>query len=174
MSLKCLLCNSESNSKQIGIYPNFNWEVYFCNKCKLGYIHKDEKIIKETLTKFYSGKYWAEDFRKDRAQSSFIYYKKKLFHKFFRFLRVIGIAAIKTQFHYNIISKHKKAKSTFLEIGPGNGDTMLYFHKNGYNVFGYEPDEIQAGKINSIFNKNVCLAQNVETNNIKGIRWANF
>jgi len=152
MAKICVACNSKKNIRPFQDTSFLGYPVYVCNKCGLYFFYCNDDHAEKKCNEYYSSKYWVT-VRKKWNDS------RKLLNIIIKVLRVLNTQPLQQVWHYKMMKKYVPAKKSkkFLDIGCGKGEFLLFFSKKGYDPYGIEPDKNNAGKINRLFGKEVCI-----------------
>jgi len=160
----CIICGTDKHSKKIAVNKKFGWDVKYCKLCSLGYAYEDDNKIKNAYKRYYQNEYWHSREGKKNVYGNIIGQLIRTSGlKIIRFFRIYPLMAIS---HHEIIKKYSE-KKRLLEIGPGLGYTLRYFHSKGFQVKAIEPDKVNASRINKYFGKMICANGDSEKIRIK-------
>ena len=122
--MKCILC--EGTLKKYSQSSCLDLSVNFCDRCEL-YINGDSKEeVIEKVADLYKNEYWNE--RNSETSINSEYTDVDSQGKRRNWI---------SQYAYT--KQHINGKS-FLEIGAGAGQSLVWFENEGFNVTGIEPD----------------------------------
>ena len=150
MPKECIICD-DFNGILFRNRSKMKLPINLCQRCRLYYLLCEDATIREFNKKYYSKNYWS-CFRKK-------YTKRFLLNFVIGVLRFLKTKPLLQSWHYRLMKIYlpKKKKIRFLDIGCGDGESLKFFSKRGFDVYGVEMDKNKTREINKYFNKSMCL-----------------
>ena len=150
--MKCIIC-----SNQMQIFSNssdLEMNVFYCKNCNHYITGDSEKEINKKLVDLYSGKYWHDRKAVESIESN--YTDIDSLGKYRNWIS-----------QYSYCKQYLKNKKNILEIGVGGGQASYWFEKEGYEIFGVEPDFRNVELINKKLKKGKIIHSFIEEFNLE-------
>ena len=144
---QCISCGS-TNFKYYAENKTLKVPIHICQNCKLHVAGESQKQLDDILKKFYEKDYWDMERNEGLDDSHSNHYsvgRKRIF-----------LSQIK------YVKKFLTKNSKVLEIGSGNGETLIELEKLNFQTTGIEPDLKNVEHLRKILKKSKIIQSNIE------------
>ena len=144
---QCISCGS-TNFKYYAENKTLKVPIHICQNCKLHVAGESQKQLDDILKKFYEKDYWditRNEGLDDSHSNHYSVGRKRIF-----------LSQIK------YVKKFLTKNSKVLEIGSGNGETLIELEKLNFQTIGVEPDLKNVEHLRKILKKSKIIQSNIE------------
>ena len=144
---QCISCGG-TNFKYYAENKTLKVPIHICQNCKLHVSGESQKQLDDILKKFYEKDYWDMERNEGLDDSHSNHYsvgRKRIF-----------LSQIK------YVKKFLTKNSKVLEIGSGNGETLIELEKLNFQTTGIEPDLKNVEHLRKILKKSKIIQSNIE------------
>ena len=144
---QCISCGG-TNFKYYAENKTLKVPIHICQNCKLHVAGESQKQLDDILKKFYEKDYWDMERNEGLDDSHSNHYsvgRKRIF-----------LSQIK------YVKKFLTKNSKVLEIGSGNGETLIELEKLNFQTTGIEPDLKNVEHLRKILKKSKIIQSNIE------------
>ena len=144
---QCISCGS-TNFKYYAENKTLKVPIHICQNCKLHVAGESQKQLDDILKKFYEKDYWditRNEGLDDSHSNHYSVGRKRIF-----------LSQIK------YVKKFLTKNSKVLEIGSGNGETLIELEKLNFQTTGIEPDLKNVEHLRKILKKSKIIQSNIE------------
>ena len=144
---QCISCGG-TNFKYYAENKTLKVPIHICQNCKLHVSGESQKQLDDILKKFYEKDFWDMERNEGLDDSHSNHYsvgRKRIF-----------LSQIK------YVKKFLTKNSKVLEIGSGNGETLIELEKLNFQTTGIEPDLKNVEHLRKILKKSKIIQSNIE------------
>ena len=144
---QCISCGG-TNFKYYAENKTLKVPIHICQNCKLHVAGESQKQLDDILKKFYEKDYWditRNEGLDDSHSNHYSVGRKRIF-----------LSQIK------YVKKFLTKNSKVLEIGSGNGETLIELEKLNFQTTGIEPDLKNVEHLRKILKKSKIIQSNIE------------
>ena len=144
---QCISCGG-TNFKYYAENITLKVPIHICQNCKLHVTGESQKQLDDILKKFYEKDYWditRNEGLDDSHSNHYSVGRKRMF-----------LSQIK------YVKKFLTKNSKVLEIGSGNGETLIELEKLNFQTTGIEPDLKNVEHLRKILKKSKIIQSNIE------------
>ena len=144
---QCISCGG-TNFKYYAENKTLKVPIHICQNCKLHVAGESQKQLDDILKKFYEKDYWditRNEGLDDSHSNHYSVGRKRMF-----------LSQIK------YVKKFLTKNSKVLEIGSGNGETLIELEKLNFQTTGIEPDLKNVEHLRKILKKSKIIQSNIE------------
>ena len=144
---QCISCGG-TNFKYYAENKTLKVPIHICQNCKLHVAGESQKQLDDILKKFYENDFWDMERNKgldDSHSDQYSVGRKRIF-----------LSQIK------YVKKFLTKNSKVLEIGSGNGETLIELEKLNFQTTGIEPDLKNVEHLRKILKKSKIIQSNIE------------